>query len=310
MEASFHQSRGLSKEALSQLTRRRNGPALLRFLLHYGFFLGSAAALVVSHGAAWWLTALAMLAFGLSTTTLFAMLHESGHNTAFASRSMNRWVATLAAYAYFYIPTGFREFHFQHHRHTHDPLRDPEISVGGKPATGFTAAPLPYLLYLSGLPIWLGKVGMIVTAALGVWGPFWSYVPQAKRRRMVAEAWVFLALHAGIVVGAVLWMPGLALLYPGYALGSMILSIYLPAEHGGLPHEGSILARTRHIRTGALVRWALWNMPYHAEHHAYPAVPFHRLPDLSDAMRDELLEHDKTVPRFQSWMLGRLFRRR
>ena len=24
----------------------------------------------------------------------------------------------------------------------------------------------------------------------------------------------------------------------------------------------------------------MWNMPYHAEHHAYPGVPFHALPAL------------------------------
>jgi fatty acid desaturase len=28
------------------------------------------------------------------------------------------------------------------------------------------------------------------------------------------------------------------------------------------------------------VRLFAWNMPYHAEHHAYPAVPFHALPAL------------------------------
>jgi fatty acid desaturase len=26
----------------------------------------------------------------------------------------------------------------------------------------------------------------------------------------------------------------------------------------------------------------MWNMPFHAEHHLFPAVPFHRLPALHD----------------------------
>jgi fatty acid desaturase len=29
-------------------------------------------------------------------------------------------------------------------------------------------------------------------------------------------------------------------------------------------------------------------MPYHAEHHVYPAVPFHKLPALHGLMKDEL----------------------
>ena len=30
----------------------------------------------------------------------------------------------------------------------------------------------------------------------------------------------------------------------------------------------------------AAIRWLMWNMPYHAEHHAFPAIPFHALPAL------------------------------
>jgi fatty acid desaturase len=29
-----------------------------------------------------------------------------------------------------------------------------------------------------------------------------------------------------------------------------------------------------------LVRYLAWNMPFHAEHHSFPAVPFHALPRL------------------------------
>src|SRR5207244_5228595 len=31
-----------------------------------------------------------------------------------------------------------------------------------------------------------------------------------------------------------------------------------------------------------------WNMPYHAEHHAYPAVPFHALPQLHARIRGKI----------------------
>jgi fatty acid desaturase len=32
----------------------------------------------------------------------------------------------------------------------------------------------------------------------------------------------------------------------------------------------------------------MWNMSYHAEHHLYPSIPFHRLPDAHRAIRDRL----------------------
>ena len=54
--------------------------------------------------------------------------------------------------------------------------------------------------------------------------------------------------------------------------------MWLHTEHTGRGFDGSILARTRTVETPALVRFFLWNMNYHAEHHAWPAVPWHALP--------------------------------
>jgi fatty acid desaturase len=32
----------------------------------------------------------------------------------------------------------------------------------------------------------------------------------------------------------------------------------------------------------------MWNMPFHAEHHMYPSIPFHRLPAAHAAIRSRL----------------------
>ena len=50
------------------------------------------------------------------------------------------------------------------------------------------------------------------------------------------------------------------------------------AEHALCPISPDLLENTRTTYTNALVRFLAWNMPYHAEHHAFPAIPFHRLP--------------------------------
>jgi len=61
---------------------------------------------------------------------------------------------------------------------------------------------------------------------------------------------------------------------------------YLPAEHRVRIHP-RLLENTRTALTLPLVRLFAWNMPYHAEHHAYPAVPFHALPRLHAEVRGE-----------------------
>jgi fatty acid desaturase len=49
-----------------------------------------------------------------------------------------------------------------------------------------------------------------------------------------------------------------------------------------------MLENTRTTYTNALVRALAWNMPYHAEHHAYPAVPFHRLAEVNRVIAPRL----------------------
>ena len=39
-----------------------------------------------------------------------------------------------------------------------------------------------------------------------------------------------------------------------------------------------MLENSRTTYTNALVRFLAWNMPFHAEHHAWPSIPFHALP--------------------------------
>ena len=55
-------------------------------------------------------------------------------------------------------------------------------------------------------------------------------------------------------------------------------------EHSGLTHAPDTLINTRTIRTNPVLRWLLWNMPYHTVHHTFPGVPFFRLPELHRAV--------------------------
>jgi fatty acid desaturase len=61
-------------------------------------------------------------------------------------------------------------------------------------------------------------------------------------------------------------------------VGQGFLRPYLLAEHTACAFTRDCLENTRTTLTLWLVRLFAWNMPYHAEHHAYPAVPFHARP--------------------------------
>ena len=57
-----------------------------------------------------------------------------------------------------------------------------------------------------------------------------------------------------------------------------LLRLYLMTEHGGCEHSDDGLANTRTTHCAWPVRLLMWNMPYHAEHHLFPNIPFHALP--------------------------------
>lgn len=291
MKEQFHHT--LSPDVLHPLMERNDHQALWRFIVQYTLLLASAGIIIIGieKGLSIYIIGFATLIFSTMTLSMFAIVHESGHNTAFKSRRLNHQVCWLACLPIFYVPTGFRELHFAHHRFTHIPGKDPEISFGGKPAPGVTTNWFMYLGFASGLPLLFYKVNMTVAASIGgpdlIWSKFMFYVRESKRAQMIREARLAMALYILILIGGY-WLPGLWYLFAAQWFGHSILSFYTMAEHNGLNYEGSIVERTRTTKTSALIRWLVWNMPYHVEHHAYPAVPWHALDKLHQELSPEL----------------------
>jgi fatty acid desaturase len=181
-------------------------------------------------------------------------------------------------------PNYFRAFHFAHHRHTQDPASDPELA-GGAPVG------LRTLIWrLSGIPYWVDAVRTLLRHAVrGVDAP---YIAARRRPAIVREARIYLGVYALGILASILtgsWAMVLFWLAPA-VFAQPVLRAYLLAEHTGLPLEPDMLRNSRSIRSNPLVRMLAWNMPFHAEHHAYPGVPFHALPALSRDLRPHI-EH-------------------
>ena len=71
-------------------------------------------------------------------------------------------------------------------------------------------------------------------------------------------------------------------------LAQPLLRAVLITEHTGCSKDGNGLSNTRTTLASAPIRLLMWNMPYHAEHHAYPAIPFHALPRLHARVRGKI----------------------
>lgn len=265
---------------LARLGRRSDLRGLARLAAHITC-IGATGLLVWLARAHWYLLVPAMALHGVTIVTLFAPMHECVHYTAFASRWANDLVGWGAGVLGFYNATYYRHFHAWHHRYTQDPQRDPELI--------FPKAKnrREYLMELSGFTFWWRRLLDYPRLALGQTD--FPFVPAQARRAislsMSLQLAVYLAAAAAIGVGytgvLIYWfIPAL--------LAQPFLRALLVAEHSGCSMDQDGLSNTRTTIASFPIRLLMWNMPFHAEHHLYPAVPFHQLPALHGHLRDRL----------------------
>ena len=281
MDEIVYAHRDIDRALLLNLNRRSDMRGLRHLAGHVLLLLITGALLGVSVGS-WWIVP-AMVLHGIVLIALFAPLHEAIHRTAFRTRWLNDTVAWVCGLLLVLPPEYFRFFHFAHHRHTQDPLNDPELA-SPKPATLGQ-----WLAQVSGWNYWRAELVGLVTHALGrTPEPFLATSRAAAR--VVAEARTALAVYvliAGVALIARSWAPLVFWVLPALA-GQPFLRFYLLAEHTLCPLVPDMLANSRTTRSNAVVRFLAWNMPYHAEHHAFPSVPFHALPALHRDLRPDL----------------------
>ncbi len=284
----------LSAEELKRLTARSDAAGLAHLGVHAGLIV-TVGALILFRIPGW--QAL-MPVQGVLLIFLFTLLHETTHLTPFKSQRLNTVVGHVCGLLLLLPATWFRYFHLAHHRHTQDPENDPELAMP-KPETW-----KDYIVHVSGIPVWISQVRTLVRNALGRCDD--AFVPTQRRPAIATEARAMLALYAAVAVfgfayGVVdilyLWIVPLP-------LGQPFLRLYLLAEHGRCPLVANMFENSRTTFTNRLVRRLAWNMPYHAEHHACPTVPFHRLADLNRMARPHLQETERGYARFHRKLIA------
>jgi fatty acid desaturase len=280
------QGRALTPLQLKELSVRSNGPGLLRSMTHY------AAIIVVGISICWvtaaygvWLAVPLIAIQGYLVAFLFMPMHEAAHKTVFRSRFLNVALGHLSALIIGYPYEYYTLFHWDHHRFTQDPTRDPELLNGSVPTSDARLA----IAYTGIQQLTKRLVLMFRHAVTGMVVAPW--IPENKRGLVVREARAYALTYLLFLVASVAWSSTMLLwvwLVP-LIVGQMILRPYLYAEHTGCERTRSAFENTRTTYTGRLMKWFAWNMPFHAEHHAYPSVPFHALPKLNAIVAERIV---------------------
>ncbi|MBW4614620.1 MAG: fatty acid desaturase family protein [Desmonostoc vinosum HA7617-LM4] len=262
----------LSIQELSVLNERANWQGLIQLAGHLTI-MGFSGYLWATSWGNWWLAIPALVIYGFSLAAMFAPMHECVHRTAFAHKRLNDVVGWCAGLLSFYNITFYRYYHKWHHLYTRVPNKDPELTDLQPSNLGM------YLLVISGLPWWLDKIRGHFRAALGQLDDCPFITETAKAKVIHSTRWQLIVYLSAIALSIAVGQPWFIIywLLPLF-VGQPILRFILLAEHTGCSLDAHPLTNTRTTLTFWPVRFFMWNMPFHAEHHLYPSIPFHALP--------------------------------
>jgi fatty acid desaturase len=271
----------LSGPELRSLSLRSDWRGALRLGIHLAMLLASGWLVAISGP---WTLVPAMLVLGLVQIALFAPIHETMHMTAFLSRRANTIVGWLVSCPSLLNWHFYQAFHLAHHRHTQDPELDPELAV--LPPSSLDA----YIWRVLALPYWQTRFRVIWDAWRDDMSAYTYVGPRVADRiiRSLRMMSVFVVACALLSVALVGWWAPLMFWVGPQLLAQPFLRLYLLTEHTLCTMDDNGLTNTRTTVTNWVMRLVMWNMPFHTEHHLYPSIPFHRLPDAHAVIRSRL----------------------
>jgi fatty acid desaturase len=279
--------------AMKEFSGRSDANGWRQLAIHGGLLFG--AGLLVAIAPGWWVLP-AMLLLGIVQVALFAPFHETSHYTAFASHRINTIVGWVVGLPSLYNWHFYQRYHHAHHRHTQDPARDPEL---GDPPTHTWP---DYLRRMFALAFWQFRL-QILRDGLRSDLSAYPYIAPASAPLVIRSIRAEVAtLLGGTLLSMLLfgWQtPFLFWILP-QLIAQPLLRMYLFTEHTGCTTDRNGLTNTRTVLTSKALRVLMWNMPFHAEHHLYPFIPFHRLEDAHAVLRDKL---GQLQPGYARWHL-------
>jgi fatty acid desaturase len=278
----------IDRKTMKGLMQRSDGPAVRDTAIWLGAMLVFAVGGIVLWGT-WWAVPF-FLAYGvLYGSASDSRWHECGHGTAFKTRWMNDVVYQIACFMIMRNPVTWRWSHARHHTDTVIVGRDPEIAVM-RPPDLFRVV----LNFFGILDVGYAVIDMVRNAAGVITKEEASFIPEMERHKVIRVARIWVAIYAAVVALSI-WMGSiLPLMLVGlprlYGAWHMVMCGLL--QHGGLA-DNVIDHRlnSRSVLMNPVSRFIYWNMNYHVEHHMFPMVPYHALPQLH-----ALIKHDLPAP--------------
>ncbi len=281
--AQWYQS-PIPRARMKELMKRKNGPAIRDTIIWFALLAGAGWLGVATWGT-WWAVPVFAVYGILYATPGDSRWHECGHGTAFKTPWMNEAVYQIASFMVLRSATPWRWSHTRHHTDTYIVGRDPEILTERPPIWRIL---FMQVLHLYGGPRELKRFllhcfGKVDAAEK-------EYIPPSEYKKTFLEARIYLLILLG-VIAACIWqgslLPAMLIGLPSF-YGVILMLLFGITQHLGL-YDDVLDHRlnSRTMKLNPVLRFLYWNMNYHVGHHMFPMVPYHALPALHEAMKDD-----------------------
>lgn len=282
----------IPRKVIKGLMARTDGPAtrdtIIWALAHVLFAAGG-----IWLWGSWWCVPF-WLAYGVFYgSACDSRWHECGHGTAFRTGWKNDVVYEIASFQVMRNPVAWRWSHARHHTDTYIVGRDPEIAF-------FRPPPVVKLLlaFIGVQAAWESMAILLRQASGRLSDDEKDYIPESERGKAILAARVHIAIYAATIAAALIWQSWIPLMLIGlpriYGCWHMVMTGLL--QHGGL--ADNVIDHRLNSRTvymNPVTRFIYWNMNYHIEHHMFPMVPYHALPQLHELVKDDYPPPNRSI---------------
>jgi fatty acid desaturase len=272
----------IPRKRLKQLMKRKDGPAIRDTLIWFGLLIISGILAYLSWGT-WWAIPAFVLYGILYMTPADSRWHECGHGTAFKTPWMNEAVYQIASFMSLRPATPSRWSHTRHHTDTIIVGSDPEIIAPRPPVWKIIVMEI---FHLYGGPKSLMRVVIHCFGKLDK--EEGEYMPESEQRKTCWESRIWILIFAAVIAWCISMrsiLPAMLIGLPTF-YGSALTILLGITQHLGLKED--VLDHRLNSRTfysNRIIGFLYWNMNYHIEHHMFPMVPYHALPDLHEEMK-------------------------
>ncbi len=302
----------LSGEELRELTKKSDARAWFEVVFTYVMITALFALVTL------WLNPLTFVVvfvlIGAIQHRMSIVLHEALHFLLLSNRKLNDLVANL----FFAYPIGFtihyRKIHFAHHSELGEDDDPDLVNYESYPNTAafFFAMFMQNITGFSAIRQFFVMLGLAQSNDPHLIA---AKIPKPSQWHLVGLVVTQLTIFALLVLFSRWWFYPFLWLAPLVTVAKTCSNVRNAVEHTAIvPDAHAAFARYRTIESPPFERFFLspLNFHFHAEHHLYPGIPYHRLPKVHEILKkqESYSRHIQIVPSYMHFVHKYMIRKR